>query len=125
MRIKLVTKIYEQIWQGSSAGESARLIPVRSRVRISPLLFLLLTSRVIRRLLFFFQRTKSKNVQVFTFFSFYARHPLVQTILNRLNSAQSVRSRVRISPLLNKNRQVKSVCFYYYITVNFLINLCK
>ena len=25
-------------WQGSSAGESARLIPVRSRVRISPLL---------------------------------------------------------------------------------------
>lgn len=27
-----------KIWQGSSAGESARLIPVRSRVRISPLL---------------------------------------------------------------------------------------
>ena len=26
------------IWQGSSVGESARLIPVRSRVRISPLL---------------------------------------------------------------------------------------
>ena len=26
-------------WQGSSVGESARLIPVRSRVRISPLLF--------------------------------------------------------------------------------------
>ena len=29
----------KELWQGSSAGESARLIPVRSRVRISPLLF--------------------------------------------------------------------------------------
>ena len=27
-------------WLGSSVGESARLIPVRSRVRISPQLFL-------------------------------------------------------------------------------------
>ena len=29
---------YDKLWQGSSVGESARLIPVRSRVRISPLL---------------------------------------------------------------------------------------
>ena len=38
----------KDLWQGSSAGESARLIPVRSRVRISPLLFFCVISRAIR-----------------------------------------------------------------------------
>ena len=39
---------YDKLWQGSSVGESARLIPVRSRVRISPLLFFIAYSRGIR-----------------------------------------------------------------------------
>ena len=77
-----------KIWQGSSVGESARLIPVRSRVRISPLLFFVAYSRVILRAQGF--QPKSQNVQDFTFCSFSAQLPLSKTILNCFASAQSV-----------------------------------
>ena len=62
----------------------------------------------------FFKRTISKNVQVFTFFSFSARHPLTKTILNRFCSAESVRSRVQISPLLNKKDRRFACLSYLY-----------
>lgn len=39
----------KELWQGSSAGESARLIPVRSRVRISPLLFFYTNLKTLKR----------------------------------------------------------------------------
>ena len=71
-------------WQGSSVGESARLIPVRSRVRISPLLFFIVYGAL-------------SAAHGYSFSSW----PLVKLAhWGNFYSAESVRSRVRISPLL-------------------------
>ena len=68
-----------KIWQGSSAGESARLIPVRSRVRISPLLFFIAFSRVIRSTRVLLENNNRVRFQVFTSPSCSARLPLRKT----------------------------------------------
>ena len=70
-----------------------RLIPVRSRVRISPLLFFIAVLRVIRRDAGS-EEPQSIFAQVFAQLSWNARLPLARTIFNRSHSAQSVRSRV-------------------------------
>ncbi len=71
---------------------------VRSRVRISPLLFFITCSRVIPRALIF--QIPIAAGSRFRLPLLERTAPSRKTILNRFASAQSVRSRVRISPLL-------------------------
>ena len=75
IEIKNFYDIIEFVSQGSSVGESARLIPVRSRVRISPLLFFIAVLRVIRRDAGS-EEPQSIFAQVFAQLSWNARLPL-------------------------------------------------
>ena len=86
------------MWQGSSVGESARLIPVRSRVRISPLLFL-----------FIFLTVFAVRCTAFWLRAIFA-HGCSNTFVAANHFACLWGREERISP---RNLKIKSLCSWF------------